>query len=172
MPVILGRELILGREDDMTTLENASLGHHPAAGSRPDPRMVTNAAEFVTALRRLKDWSGASYRELEKRAAKLGAALPRSTVVAALNRPTLPREGLLVAYLRACGCDEAEVAGWLDTRQRLACGELTAGPDAVTAGPRPRRRRSAWSWPLALLLMVGTVVFLLVGEAAARSSCG
>lgn len=54
--------------------------------------------------------------------ARLGAVLPRSTVVSALNRATLPREGLLVAYLRVCGCDEAEVAGWLDARRRLACG--------------------------------------------------
>jgi tetratricopeptide (TPR) repeat protein len=91
-----------------------------AAVTRPDPATVSSPAEFVGALRRLKQWTGLGYRQLERRAADAGELLPRSTLTAALSRDTLPREDLVVTLTRTCGCGEDEVASWVAARRRLA----------------------------------------------------
>lgn len=104
---------------------------------RPDPAAADTPAEFVEALRRLKRWSGLGYRQLEKRAATIGESLPRSTVTAALTRDTVPREDLVAALVRACGCDADEVRRWVDARRRIAAarpaGVGPASPPAVGA---------------------------------------
>jgi tetratricopeptide (TPR) repeat protein len=101
-------------------------------GGRPDPDAARTAEEFVDALRRLKSWAGVGFRRLEKRAAAVGEALPRSTVTAALSRATLPREDLVTTLARTCGCDEDEVRRWLNARRRLAAGSRSpASPAAV-----------------------------------------
>jgi hypothetical protein len=98
---------------------------------KPDPGETATAGEFVEALRRLKRWTGMGYRQLAKRAAAAGHALPRSTLTVALNRGTLPREDLVAAFVRTCGCDDAEVAAWVNARRRIAAA---AGPNG--AAPR------------------------------------
>jgi hypothetical protein len=105
----------------------------PGDAGRPDPAAAVTAGEFVEALRRLKRWSGMGYRQLAKHAAGAGYALPRSTLTVALNRGTLPREELVVASVRTCGCDEDTVARWIGARRRIAA---TGGPD----GPGPAAR--------------------------------
>jgi hypothetical protein len=92
----------------------------PADAGKPDPGRAATAGEFVEALRRLKRWTGMGYRQLAKRAATAGQALPRSTLTVALNRGTLPREDLVAAFVRTCGGDEAEVAAWVTARRRIA----------------------------------------------------
>ena len=67
----------------------------PGNAGKPDPGQAATPAEFVEALRRLKRWTGMGYRQLAKRAAAAGQALPRSTLTVALNRGTLPREDLI-----------------------------------------------------------------------------
>jgi hypothetical protein len=57
---------------------------------------------------------------LERRAALDGTVLPYSTVAHALGRERLPREELLIAIVRACGCDAESVARWVQVRRRLA----------------------------------------------------
>lgn len=109
-----------------------------AAGDagRPDPRALATAGEFVEALRRLKRWSGLGYRQLAKRATATGHALPRSTLTVALNRGTLPREDLVAAFVRTCGCDDAEVAAWVAARRRIAAGAGGNGSAARWLGHR------------------------------------
>jgi hypothetical protein len=104
----------------------------PGDAGRPDPATVATAGDFVEALRRLKRWSGMGYRQLAKRAAVAGHALPRSTLTVALNRGTLPREDLVVAFVRTCGCDDEEVAGWVSARRRIAAAGGPDGPGAAT----------------------------------------
>lgn len=104
-------------------------GSCPDAG-KPDPDASDTPAEFVEVLRRLKRWSGLGYRQLEKRAVAIGESLPRSTLTAALTRDTLPREDLVVALVRACGCDDDEVRQWVNSRRRIAAA---ARPDGVGA---------------------------------------
>ncbi|RJL34205.1 hypothetical protein D5H75_06965 [Bailinhaonella thermotolerans] len=90
------------------------------AADRPDPRDAETPAEFMLQMRRLKAWSGLTFRQLEARAVAAGRPLPHSTLVAALRRDTLPREELVAAFAAACGCPEEGVAQWVDRRRRLA----------------------------------------------------
>lgn len=119
----------------------------------------TDAAAFVAALRRLKAWSGLSYRRLERRAADAGHTLPYSTAATMLGRERLPRAELVAAFVAACGVRGAEAEAWLDARSRIACGAVDAGSSAGRAavvtparsGPmetlpvrRPRLRPRRW----------------------------
>ncbi|WP_320776473.1 hypothetical protein [Streptomyces sp. CRN 30] len=104
------------------------------AGGGPDPRVARTPAEYVALLRRLKDGSGLTYRQLERRAAERGDVLARSTVADVLRRDGLPRAELVAALVRACGAGR-DTAVWLTERERIAEGG-TAGdrPDGVSAG--------------------------------------
>lgn len=138
-----------------------------AEGERaPGPGDVHDPAGFVAQLQALKDWSGLTYRELAARAEAVGDTLPRSTVANMLARATLPREELLVAFVRACGAGPAETELWLAARKHLAarrapqpaplpcacppgacaCPPHDGGPDGSGAGARaeePETHRTA-----------------------------
>ena len=86
----------------------------------PDPREARNATEFVACLQTLKDWSGLTYRELSARAETRGEVLPRSTVANMLARATVPREELLVSFVRACGVGPSDLEEWQAVRKELA----------------------------------------------------
>jgi hypothetical protein len=91
--------------------------------AEPDSQSARTGADFVAAMRRLKAWSDLSYRELGKRAAAAGDVLPHSTIAAALSRDRLPREDVVAAFVRACGCDVETVQTWLAVRRRLAADD-------------------------------------------------
>jgi hypothetical protein len=104
----------------------------------PQPEEAQDAAELVVALRRLRLWSGLTYRQLERKAATVGAVLPSSTIATALSRPTLPREQLVEALVRACGLGNAEVNRWLAARKRIAMldeGTPQAGAQTLAMEP-------------------------------------
>lgn len=111
------------------------------------PPEAEDAAEFVAAMRALRVRSGYSFRVLERRAANLGEVLPTSTLNSALSRSTLPREQIVVAFVRACGGDEETAAAWARVRADLAAAELDAAiPDTepkpgepVAAEPEPEQ---------------------------------
>ncbi|WP_267246418.1 hypothetical protein [Streptomyces sp. PR69] len=94
----------------------------------------TDAAAFVAALRRLKAWSGLSYRRLERHAADVGHCLPYSTAATMLGRDRLPREELVAAFVAACGVRGDEAEAWLDARTDIACGPA---PADATPTPTP-----------------------------------
>ncbi|WP_225799204.1 helix-turn-helix transcriptional regulator [Streptomyces sp. NK15101] len=100
----------------------------------PDPREARNPAEFLARLQALKDWSGLTYRELSARAETRGDVLPRSTVANMLARPTLPREELLTAFVRACGVEDGEAEAWRTVRRELAT-RRAYGADRAGAVP-------------------------------------
>ncbi|WP_182906679.1 XRE family transcriptional regulator [Microbispora sp. H13382] len=108
----------------------------------PQPEGLTNPAEFVAALGRLRQWSGLTYRQLTAAAKTAGDVLPTSTIAGALGRTTLPREEFVAAFVRACGLGEAETARWVAHRKRLAAGmTLPADPRDEATGPdRPPGR--------------------------------
>ena len=125
-------------------------------GRTPDPQEARDAAGFVELLRRLKDASGLTFRELTQRAEAVGDVLPRSTIANMLARTTVPREELLATFVRACGCGPAEADSWLAVRKEIAvhgtrpgagASEEAGAPDGSVApeGPEPdapaRRRR-------------------------------
>lgn len=134
---------------------------------------IGNAEEFVAALRRLKEHSGFTLRQLEERAAARGDVLARSTVADTLRRRTLPRPALVVALVRACG-DGDRLVEWTRAYERVvAAAVLESGtttepepapeePAAVTDSPpsaRPRPR--AYLPVVAAVLVVGGVLFAL-----------
>ncbi|MFF3868809.1 RICIN domain-containing protein [Micromonospora sp. NPDC001898] len=117
------------------------------AGADLRPDQAGTTAEFLALLRELKDRSGHTYRELERRAAARGDVLPRSTTAAALRGNSPPRAELLDALVRACGAEE-HLRQWRCARDRLdAAGEQPGqpvppgkpppGPPAPPAGDRP-----------------------------------
>ncbi|WP_327714852.1 hypothetical protein OG381_04870 [Streptomyces sp. NBC_00490] len=125
----------------------------------PDP--TAGEAAFMAELRRLKAWSGLSYRELERAAHAAGEVLPYSTAATMLRRERLPREAVLVALLIACGLGAEETRQWVAARRELAMG---ARPVPAPA-PQPPVRRGR---PRLLLAVVGaaTAVAFLAGVSA------
>ncbi|GAB2953774.1 hypothetical protein GCM10023080_010680 [Streptomyces pseudoechinosporeus] len=119
----------------------------------------TDAAAFVAALRRLKAWSGLSYRQLERHAADAGRCLPYSTAATMLGRERLPREELVAAFVAACGVGKDETEAWVDARTTIACGHVEA-PPACNSGTK-RSWRSRWAFAgaaaLATALLGGAV---------------
>ncbi|MEU0369958.1 hypothetical protein ABZ070_06775 [Streptomyces sp. NPDC006283] len=106
-----------------------------AGSGAPNPERVRDSAEFVAAMQELKDWSGLTYRELTSRAEAVGEVLPRSTVANMLGRTTVPREELVAAFVRACGCGPGELDAWLRVRKELTRRDRPAGTTAGTSEP-------------------------------------
>ncbi|MEF9904149.1 RICIN domain-containing protein [Streptomyces sp. P9-A2] len=109
-----------------------------------EPGGARTPAEYVGLLRRLKEHSGLTYRQLEERAAERGEVLARSTLADVLRRDALPRAELVSALVRACSPGE-DVAEWLAARERLAERERLADaerPEASGAGDAPESDRA------------------------------
>src|ERR671914_528537 len=104
-------------------------------GSQGDlaPQDVRDAAEFVALMRRLKEQSGLTYRQLEERAAERGEVLARSTLADALRHDALPRAETLEVFLHACG-EERHIEAWMEARDRVAA-EASPHREQVVAGP-------------------------------------
>ncbi|MER5972000.1 XRE family transcriptional regulator [Streptomyces sp. NPDC002055] len=96
------------------------------------PFEAQDAAGFVLLMRRLKDRSGLTYRELEERATRNGDVLARSTLADILRRTSLPRPDVLAAFVRACG-DGERAGDWLEARSRIAVE--TAAEPGTAPGP-------------------------------------
>ncbi|MFE9890301.1 helix-turn-helix domain-containing protein [Streptomyces scopuliridis] len=94
------------------------------------PCDARNAAELVALMRRLKERSGLTFRQLEQKAEVHGDVLARSTLADVLRRQSLPRPETLLAFVRACGAgDQGDI--WLEARRRISAGEV---PDSGTPG--------------------------------------
>ncbi|MFI8995941.1 helix-turn-helix domain-containing protein [Streptomyces sp. NPDC053542] len=115
-------------------------------GEGSAPYEAQDTAEFIEAMRRLKERSGLTYRQLQEKAAGQGEPLPRSTLANALSGRSLPRPELLAAFVRACG-EGDQAAEWTRARALLAERSRTGTPHPPTppsppdsSSPRPGRR--------------------------------
>ncbi|GAB2813290.1 hypothetical protein GCM10027073_51900 [Streptomyces chlorus] len=90
-----------------------------------DPECAHSVEQFVGMMKRLKDASGLTYRQLEERAERDGRVLPRSTVADVLRRQALPKPHILNAFVHVCGAGEHADA-WLQARTRLATVDSSA----------------------------------------------
>ena len=136
----------------------------PPSTPPPSPVGVTDEAAFVAELRRLRAWSGLSFRQLERRASATGDTLPYSTAATMLGRNRLPREELLVAFLRACGLDEGERQHWVTARAAIVDGTALA----PVVGPIPSFRRHTPSrWRPALVAAATAAIAFTCGAALA-----
>ncbi|MFI6540550.1 hypothetical protein ACIBHY_49385 [Nonomuraea sp. NPDC050547] len=140
---------------------------------------MRTGAEFMSGLRRLKAWSGRSYREIQARAQRAGHALPYSTAAGMLKRETLPREQVVEAFARGCGLGAEQASAWVAARKRVATqvaptpeaeaapvlvAEPVRTPEAEPVRARPSRRRR---WVAAVLVAAG-----LVGVTATVTTTG
>ncbi|WP_062437042.1 hypothetical protein [Herbidospora daliensis] len=96
--------------------------------ARPDPAAARTDAEFAAQLRRLKVWSGRSYRDIQLHAQRAGHHLPYSTAAGMLKRDTLPRREALTAFVLGCGLDLQAAEAWNAARTRLDLGGLPPEP--------------------------------------------
>jgi hypothetical protein len=124
----------------------------------PEPTPAAGEAAFMAELRRLKAWSGLSYRELERAAAAAGEVLPYSTAATMLRRDRLPREAVLVAFVIACGLEADDTRRWVAARRELAMGAepLTApAPEPPARRHRPRLRLAVVAVAAAITVLAG-----------------
>lgn len=133
------------------------------------PQQVGDAGEFATAMRRLKERSGLSYRQLEESAAEHGEVLARSTLADVLGGKVTPRPELVAAFVRACG-DGERVREWLEARERAVSGGMDQAEgidegETRTQGWRTRRG-PGWRWHRMPVLLLGLAVFSLVAATA------
>lgn len=127
---------LIDHDRSMTGAEKDHSTENPT--SAPRPTEIDTPAKFTSMLRRLRTWSGLTYRQVEARATKSGDALPSSTIATTLGRSTLPKEQFVAAFTRACGLDDDEVRHWLDVRTRLAInGHPPPGGDSRTENDHP-----------------------------------
>ncbi|MEU4473118.1 tetratricopeptide repeat protein [Micromonospora sp. NPDC023888] len=92
---------------------------------------MTGVEQILLQLRRLKQESRLTYRELESRATAVGDVLPRSTLASALRGPGLPRREVVAAFLRAC-LNPTDAERWLRGFDRHAAAN---GYEQRDAGP-------------------------------------
>ena len=121
----------------------------------PSPADATDETAFVAELRRLKAWSGLSFRQLERKATAGGDVLPYSTAATMLGKNRLPRAEVVDAFVRACGV--VDVGPWLLARTRIADG--TAAVPVLA--PRPATPR----WRRALVAAAALLVTFTAGTA-------
>ncbi|ROP35263.1 XRE family transcriptional regulator [Saccharothrix texasensis] len=144
----------------------------------PQPTEATTAAEFTTALRALRMWSGLTYRQLEGKTAAHQDRLPPSTIATTLGRATLPREHFVDTFTRACGLGDDEVLLWLKTRHDIAIratDEDDEDQPAPALGAPVRSRAPRWRRAASLLAatfvgVVGTVAVDAVVDRSAPAS--
>ncbi|MFI0791108.1 helix-turn-helix domain-containing protein [Micromonospora rubida] len=105
------------------------MSDHPV----PDPATAGSPAEFVALLRQVRERSGLTYRQIQRRAGSTRQPLPASTLHTMLGRNTLPRQELVVALLVATGADDPEVSRWVDARRGLLLRQQTSG-ESVASG--------------------------------------
>ncbi|MFE2972193.1 helix-turn-helix domain-containing protein [Streptomyces sp. NPDC059340] len=88
----------------------------PAFG-QPDPIRVSSPEELIQALNAAHVWGGSpSLRELEKRSKGI---LRRSSISDMLRGTALPDYDRLVAFLRVCGVEGANLDTWVFVWRRL-----------------------------------------------------
>jgi hypothetical protein len=85
-----------------------------------DPSAIETEADFMVALRRMKEQRKLSLRDIEERSKATAADwLPRSSAADMLRRETLPKPEVLWAFTAACGLSKDEQDQWEAARNRL-----------------------------------------------------
>ncbi|MDX2692527.1 helix-turn-helix domain-containing protein [Streptomyces ipomoeae] len=149
-----------------------------------DPGAARTSAEYVALLRRLKEHSGLTFRQLEQKAAERGDILARSTLADVLRRDALPRAEIVTALVRACGVPKNDEPAWLEARERIASASDDGGDasdeeressrsveprfgsgdsrDSRTGGTS-RTGRTSRTAAVAAVASLGTVALLVIG---------
>ncbi|MFJ9841664.1 helix-turn-helix domain-containing protein [Kitasatospora sp. NPDC101155] len=117
----------------------------PDPPRRLSPCMVNTVNELRTAMRYIHLQAGKpSTRALEEGA---GGRLPHSTLDRVLDtkqKPRMPSEDLLKAFLQQCGVAPARQQAWLDARQRLVDNNPRLKEREQRRWDRERTRAGHW----------------------------
>lgn len=102
----------------------------------PDLTHVGSKVEYNDALKKLREWSGMSFKQIGQISQNYPRPAPASTLCTALQRGTLPARSLTESFLQAVGLDEVQRSAWLKVWDDLHAGR-PVHPDSGR-----RRRRS------------------------------
>jgi hypothetical protein len=152
---------MISRDQRVPVFESVPNRRNMTSTPPPSPA-ATDETAFVAELRRLKTWSGLSFRQLERNATDNGDVLPYSTAATMLGKNRLPRADVVAAFVRACGV--ADVRPWLLTRTRIA--------DGTAAAPAPAPRARLFRWRRAVVAaaaLIGTFTAGLAFDTVATS---
>jgi hypothetical protein len=109
----------------------APVGDAEGLDLRPDPLQARTPAELSRALRCYRIWAGEPpYRELARRS---GGEVAASTFCMMLRGETLPRLGLVLALVDACGGSDEDrqrfATAWRRIRLGRDAGETADAPE-------------------------------------------
>jgi len=85
----------------------------------PAPATVATPGEFNDGLKRLREWSGMTYRQIEELSADTDERVAPSTLCGAFTRGTLPRRPLVAGFLKVIGLPETDQHDWLAAWQAI-----------------------------------------------------
>lgn len=148
-------------------------GKNADVGSEKElaPHEAHDTAAFVELMRKLKDQSGLTYRQLQVRATERGDVLARSTLANVLNRNTLPHPEILAAFVRACA-DDQRVDAWLEARDRIAAGEVPRSGTTARARAVSLHRNSRLAATVSAVLLLATCVWIFVPDGLSHLPAG
>lgn len=99
-----------------------------------DPRRIRTRAEWTAALQELFSRAGLSYHVLSERC----GGIATSTLQQMVTGQSFPRASTVRLFVQACG--ESDTQPWVDARNRVAAGDVTASrPQTPPAGLREAR---------------------------------
>ena len=99
-----------------------------------DPRRIRTRAEWTAALQGLFSRAGLSYHVLSERC----EGIATSTLQQMVTGQSFPRASTVRLFVQACG--ESDTQPWVDARNRVAAGDVTASrPQTPPAGLREAR---------------------------------
>ncbi|MET8383195.1 helix-turn-helix transcriptional regulator [Streptosporangium canum] len=102
------------------------------------PIHVASQEEFVVMLRRLREGSGLTFKQIERLTSADGPrVLPASTLATALQRHTVPRPEIVAALVQVCGGDPNVVEEWLALRNTVVHPLIEVARPLDPAGPPP-----------------------------------
>ena len=102
---------------------------------KPDPLTATTPAQFNTALRHYRAWSGnPPWRKMAENA---GQACVHSTMYAAVNAGTLPKLEVVKAIITGCGGSDDDLRAYATAWRRITTGHTGTPPPNGHILPAP-----------------------------------
>ena len=127
------RTQIAGQLSALKTAQDKPIPRHLGVAP-PDPAEASTVAEYLDALKAIREWSGMTYRQIDEITRHYPRRVVASTLCSALKRGTLPSRDLVANFLRALNLGDLTQHEWLEVWQALQDGRPVRAPTA-------RRRR-------------------------------
>lgn len=96
--------------------------HRSLGIAPPDPTTARTVLEYNDALKRLREWSGKTFRQIEEITKDYERRVAPSTLCGAFTRGSLPARDLVDSFLRALDLDDDARTVWLTVWQAVKDG--------------------------------------------------